>query len=197
MSGGTYSSGTGIWTLGSTLGATAPGNTAVLHITAIVGPGGTYTNVTQVHGSDSFDPDSTPDNDVPTEDDFASVTPIVQPKSDLSLDKTVALTSDLDANGILSIGDRVTFTLTLHNLGPNDARTFTSGLPACRLFDLQLERQPGHVRDRRLERRHRQRAVHAHAEHRCDGSRREAHQCLYQLRAGLRVRQFRPGQHAQ
>ena len=49
------------------------------------------------------------------------MTPIVQPKSDLSLDKTMALTSDLDGNGILSIGDRVTFTLTLNNLGPNDA----------------------------------------------------------------------------
>jgi uncharacterized repeat protein (TIGR01451 family) len=33
----------------------------------------------------------------------------------------MALTSDLDGNGIVSIGDRVTFTLTLHNLGPNDA----------------------------------------------------------------------------
>ena len=121
VNGGTYSIGTGLWTLGTTLGATAPNNTAVLHITAIVGPGGTYTNEAQVASSDSFDPDSTPDNDVPTEDDFASVTPIVQPKSDLSLDKTMALTSDLDGNGILSIGDRVTFTLTLHNLGPNDA----------------------------------------------------------------------------
>ena len=121
FNGGTYSIGTGLWTLGTTLGATAPNNTAVLHITAIVGPGGTYTNEAEVARSDSFDPDSTPDNFVPAEDDFASVTPIVQPKSDLSLDKTMALTSDLDGNGILSIGDRVTFTLTLHNLGPNDA----------------------------------------------------------------------------
>jgi uncharacterized repeat protein (TIGR01451 family) len=118
---GTYSQGTGLWTLGSTLGATAPNNTAVLHITAIVGPGGTYTNVAEIASSGSFDPDSTPGNHVPTEDDYSAVTPTVQPKSDLSLAKTMALTSDLDGNGILSIGDRVTFTLTLNNLGPNDA----------------------------------------------------------------------------
>ena len=48
VNGGTYSIGTGLWTLGTTLGATAPNNTAVLHITAIVGPGGTYTNEAQV-----------------------------------------------------------------------------------------------------------------------------------------------------
>src|SRR5262249_20973061 len=86
VNGGTYSQGFGLWTLGSTLGATAPNNTAVLHITAIVGPaGGTYTNVAEVFSSDSFDPDSTPDNGVPTEDDYSAVTPPVQPKSDLSL----------------------------------------------------------------------------------------------------------------
>src|SRR5262249_41339583 len=120
LTGGTYSPGTGLWTIG-TIGHETQNNTAVLHITAIVGPGGTYTNVAQVHASDSRDPDSTPGNDVPTEDDYATVTPTVQPKSDLSLAKTMALTSDLDSNGILSIGDRVTFTLTLSNLGPNDA----------------------------------------------------------------------------
>ncbi|HEX3152354.1 MAG TPA: hypothetical protein VHR66_30050 [Gemmataceae bacterium] len=121
INGGTYAIGTGIWTIGKTIGATTPGNTAVLHITAIVGPGGTYANVAQVHSSDSFDPDSTPDNDVTTEDDYATVTPPVQPKSDLSLDKTLTLTSDLDGSGDVSIGDRVTFTLTLNNLGPTDA----------------------------------------------------------------------------
>src|SRR5262249_11305448 len=121
VNGGTYSQGTGLWTVGATIGATAPNNTAVLHITAIVGPGGTYTNVAQIHSSDSFDPDSTPDNDVPTEDDYATVTPPVQPKSDLSLDKTMALTTDVNGDGVISVGDRVTFTLTLNTLGPNDA----------------------------------------------------------------------------
>src|SRR5262249_4854321 len=107
VNGGTYSIGTGLWTLGSTLGATAPNNTAVLHITAIVGPGGTYTNVAEINSSGSFDPDSTPDNGVTTEDDYAAVTPPVQPKSDLSLAKTMALTSDVNGDGVISIGDRV------------------------------------------------------------------------------------------
>src|SRR5262249_25501204 len=122
VNGGTYSPGTGLWTLGKTLGAAPPNNTALLHITAIVGPsGGTYTNVAEINTSDSFDPDSTPGNGVPTEDDYAAVTPPVQPKSDLSLSKIMALTTDVDGNGILSIGDRVTFTLTLNNDGPDPA----------------------------------------------------------------------------
>jgi large repetitive protein len=59
----------------------------VLHITARVNATGNYTNVAQVWTSDSFDPDSTPGNNVPTEDDYASVTVPVQPVSDLSLNK--------------------------------------------------------------------------------------------------------------
>src|SRR5262249_56390181 len=87
----------------------------------IGGPGGTYTNVAEVQTSDNFDPNSTPGNHVPTEDDYATVTPPVQPKSDLSLSKTMALTTDVNGDGVISIGDRVTFTLTLNNAGPNDA----------------------------------------------------------------------------
>jgi uncharacterized repeat protein (TIGR01451 family) len=46
VNGGTYSVGTGLWTLGTTLAATAPNNAAVLHAT--VGAGGTYTNLAQI-----------------------------------------------------------------------------------------------------------------------------------------------------
>ena len=120
VNGGTYSSGSGLWTIG-TIGAVAPNNTAVLHITATVYSGGTYTNTAEVWASDSFDPDSTPRNFVTTEDDYQSVTPAVQPVSDLSLSKSMDLTSDLDTNGILSIGDRVTFTLVINNAGPSAA----------------------------------------------------------------------------
>ena len=120
LDGGSYAPGTGLWTIG-TIGAAAPNNTAVLHVTAIVNPSGTYTNSADVFTSDNPDPDSTPGNNVPTEDDHASVTPVVQPKSDLSLSKTMALTTDADGNGQLSIGDRVTFTLTLNNVGPDPA----------------------------------------------------------------------------
>jgi uncharacterized repeat protein (TIGR01451 family) len=112
LNGGTYAAATGLWTIG-TVGATAPDNTAVLHITAIVGPGGNYTNAAAINTSDSSDPN-------PGNDSF-SVTPPVQPKSDLRLSKTLALTNDILGTGVISIGDQVTFTLTLNNLGPNAA----------------------------------------------------------------------------
>ncbi|HEY1377940.1 MAG TPA: DUF11 domain-containing protein, partial [Gemmataceae bacterium] len=71
LNGGTYARGTGLWTIG-TIGATPPDNTAVLHITAIVGPsGGSYTNTASINSSDSSDPN--PGNDTFT------VTPPVQP----------------------------------------------------------------------------------------------------------------------
>lgn len=120
INGGSYSPGSGLWTL-SSVGVLPPSNTAVLHITALVNAGGDYTNVAEVWSSGSHDPDSTPGNEAPGEDDRAVVTPPVEPVSDLSLGKTMALTSDLDGNGILSIGDRVTFTLTIGNAGPNAA----------------------------------------------------------------------------
>jgi uncharacterized repeat protein (TIGR01451 family) len=110
--GGTYQAATGLWTIG-TIGATAPDNTAVLHITAIVGPGGNYTNTASINSSDSSDPN--PGNN------SSSVTPPVQPSSDLSLAKTMLMTNDVNGNGVIDIGDQVTFTLTLNNLGPNAA----------------------------------------------------------------------------
>ena len=61
FNGGSYAPGTGIWTIG-TIGTASPDNTAVLHITATVGAGGTYTNTALVWTNDSFDPDSTPGN---------------------------------------------------------------------------------------------------------------------------------------
>ena len=46
--------------------------------------------------------------------------------SDLSIDLTMALTSDLDLNNSLTLGDRVSFALTLHNRAPTTRRAFTS-----------------------------------------------------------------------
>jgi uncharacterized repeat protein (TIGR01451 family) len=110
--GGTYSQGTGLWTIG-TIGATAPNNTAVLHITAIVGPGGNYSNTASIASSSSTDRNSA--------NNTFTVTPPVQPKSDLSLTKTMALTTDVNHDGVISIGDQVTFTITLNNTGPDAA----------------------------------------------------------------------------
>jgi uncharacterized repeat protein (TIGR01451 family) len=65
---GSYVSGTGIWTVGSL----ANGGSATLQITATVNAYGSITNIAQVSATDQSDPDSTPNNNVSTEDDQAS-----------------------------------------------------------------------------------------------------------------------------
>src|SRR5262249_14207117 len=67
---GTYDPATGAW-LG---GVMAPGTTQTLNITATVNATGPYTNTAQVTASQQFDPDSTPNNNVTSEDDQASIT---------------------------------------------------------------------------------------------------------------------------
>ncbi len=66
---GTYTSGTGVWNIGTL----APGATATLNITATVtATTGTVTNIAQITVSSLWDPDSTPNNGVTTEDDYAT-----------------------------------------------------------------------------------------------------------------------------
>ncbi|MCP9769354.1 DUF11 domain-containing protein, partial [Lacihabitans sp. LS3-19] len=72
-----------------------------------------YTNTAQITSSDQYDPNSTPSNDNPTEDDQGSVTTVPQ-ESNLSLSKTVSNTSP-------NVGDVVTFTVTVSNAGPDAA----------------------------------------------------------------------------
>ncbi|NJM51191.1 MAG: DUF11 domain-containing protein [Sphingomonadales bacterium] len=70
---GTYNSGTGIWTIGSSI---APGQTVSINlnvnITAVSGT--SITNIAEVWTSATSDPDSTPANGVTSEDDYASNT---------------------------------------------------------------------------------------------------------------------------
>jgi uncharacterized repeat protein (TIGR01451 family) len=68
--GGNYVPGTGVWTVGTI----ASGGSAVLSITATVEAVGTYVNVAEVTAAGASDPDSTPNNGAPGEDDRASVT---------------------------------------------------------------------------------------------------------------------------
>lgn len=75
---GSYSSATGIWTVG----AVATGQGASLAVVALVTGSGLKTNLAQVLTSDQFDPNSTPGNSNPAEDDQASV--IVTPLSSLA-----------------------------------------------------------------------------------------------------------------
>ena len=111
---GAYASGTGLWTIG-TLNS---GATATLNITATVNVTGNYTNIAEVTSSGNTDPDSTPGNGVPTEDDYDSVTTNPVSVSDLEITKVVD-------NATPNVGTDVVFTLTLTNNGPSDATGVT------------------------------------------------------------------------
>ena len=84
-SGGTYSSTTGIWDIGS-LGN---GDSETLYITATVLASGDYDNYAQVESSSETDPDSDPGDDSTGDDDDATVDLTPVPIIDLSVDKCV------------------------------------------------------------------------------------------------------------
>src|SRR5690606_10733766 len=71
------------------------------------------TNSAQVIAVDQFDPDSTPNNNLPDEDDQDAV--VLEPAvADLSLTQTVS-------NATPNLGESVTFTITVSNAGPDNA----------------------------------------------------------------------------
>ena len=110
---GSYDNATGVWTVGTI----ANGANPTLLIVATVSAAMSQTNSAQVTASDQFDPDSTPGNGVTTEDDLASIS-LTPTAADLSLAKTVS-----DATP--TVGDNVTFTVTVTNAGPNAATNVT------------------------------------------------------------------------
>jgi uncharacterized repeat protein (TIGR01451 family) len=107
---GSYSNGR--WTIG----ALGKNTSASLVITALVKPGGVYTNYAQVAASGQLDPDSMPGNGprTPDEDDDASVTLTPIPVADLSLSKAASSLSP-------KVGSTVRFTVTVTNAGPSNA----------------------------------------------------------------------------
>jgi uncharacterized repeat protein (TIGR01451 family) len=70
ISQGNYVSGTGVWTVG----AMAVNDTDTLQIQFQYTGGGPITNIAQVTNQDNFDPDSTPSNNIASEDDQAAAT---------------------------------------------------------------------------------------------------------------------------
>jgi uncharacterized repeat protein (TIGR01451 family) len=66
--GGAYVPGTGLWTVPGTLAASS---NATLNITATVIANGVYNNTAEITASAQTDPDSTPNNSITTEDDYA------------------------------------------------------------------------------------------------------------------------------
>src|SRR5262249_33613584 len=97
----TYDSGTGLWDVGTV----SPSAAQTLTLTATVVSPQAQTNTATVTAADQFDPN--PGNNTAT----ATTTP---QQADLALAKTV---SDATPN----VGDTITFTVTLSNLGPDAA----------------------------------------------------------------------------
>ncbi len=107
---GVYTESTGVWLVGDI----SSGSTETLVIDVLVNPTGNYTNVAEVTASDVFDLDSTPDNNVLSEDDQDDVTVTPINTIDVSLDKAVS-------NGTPDVNTDITFTITVANEGPSDA----------------------------------------------------------------------------
>ncbi|MDF0707753.1 gliding motility-associated C-terminal domain-containing protein [Flagellimonas okinawensis] len=120
-SAGLYDEIAGSWDLPSV----SNGATETLTIRAIVLSSGEYQNTAELTALDTYDPDSTPNNNLGSEDDQATVIPVPGGLNDLSLSKTVD-------NGNPNVGDVVRFVISVTNNGPSDARNVevTDRLPA-------------------------------------------------------------------
>lgn len=108
--GGAYNEVTGVWNVG----ALANGNSASLEILAKVNASGDYDNIAEITGHDQTDIDSTPNNNVPGEDDQDEVSVVPEPLVDIFVTKTV---DEL----IAEVGEELVFTITVQNDGPSDA----------------------------------------------------------------------------
>lgn len=106
---GTYDPNNAQWTIPSL----AAGQSTTLTLTSTVTAAGSYTNVAEVIAADQFDTNSTPNNNDPEEDDQDQVSFATQ-VADLSLEKTIV-------GQVSSIGDNVTFSITVNNAGPDPA----------------------------------------------------------------------------
>ena len=107
---GTYDTSTGIWSVG-----TLPNQGSdTLTITATVSGSGIKTNLAQVSASDQYDPNSTPNNSKPAEDDQAGVD--VTPLSSLSGSVFV----DFNNDGVRQQGEAGISGVTLNLSGTDD-----------------------------------------------------------------------------
>ncbi|QLE02333.1 DUF11 domain-containing protein [Galbibacter sp. BG1] len=96
----------------------ANGSNVVLTYEAIVTQGDgsllSHTNTAQITAVDQFDPDSTPNNNRPSEDDQAIANTVIQNLVDIEVTKV----SDIQT---VNPGDEVNFTIQVTNKGPSDA----------------------------------------------------------------------------
>ena len=100
---GSYNDVSGVWSVG-TLNASA---TATLRLTATVLGTGNYENTAEVTTSDVPDPDSTPNNHVPTEDDQDSSTIVPSANPVLLVEKSGPATAN--------VGDSLDYTVTVQH----------------------------------------------------------------------------------
>ena len=108
-------SGTGVvWSVGNV----STSQNEILEITVSVNASGNYTNTAEITDADQTDSNSTPDNDVVAENDQDTSTSTPVPVVDLSLSKAISA----PANGSsYLVGETVTFTITVNNVGPSTA----------------------------------------------------------------------------
>ena len=116
-SGKSYSSNTGIWTVGTLEASPSANSISTLTITAKAAVDGDgTTNFAEVWRSDQYDPDSTPANgDIGEDDDTTNNSGVIGPDvkvADLSLTQT----ADIDA-----LGTNAVFTITVSNGDADDA----------------------------------------------------------------------------
>lgn len=107
---GTYNESTGTWNIGTL----NDGASATLEITARTTTAGELSNSAQVSASGQFDPDSTPGNNDPDEDDQDSATVTVNAPA-LEMTKDDSLAADNDGNGAASAGDVLEYVVIISN----------------------------------------------------------------------------------
>lgn len=111
---GTYDKNTGVWTVGSVVS----GGQATLTATGTTTQTGNITNIAEVTAAGQPDPDSSPNNHNPNEDDQASVTIQVTPQQGAEADLEITKTANRTQVGV---GDQIIFTISLFNRGPATA----------------------------------------------------------------------------
>ncbi len=107
---GSYQSGSGEWNVGYL----AANNSKSLILQVRVIATGNIDNSAEITASDADDPDSTPDNNVPAEDDQDDEPITVPEAADLSVTKTASVDQ-------IRLGEPFTYTITVRNDGPDDA----------------------------------------------------------------------------
>ncbi|MFL6282304.1 MAG: beta strand repeat-containing protein [Pyrinomonadaceae bacterium] len=113
-SAGTYTSGTGVWSVASL----TSGASATLQIVALVSNAGAITNTAEVTASDQPDPDSTPNNNNAAEDDQASAS------IGAAAPPSIGLVKSVTPSGTQVPGTDLTYTIAFSNAGGYPASAF-------------------------------------------------------------------------